>query len=235
MDSKDPDRASTRERFDEIAAGYDTQFVRFIGKYDEMQSMVFALVSHLGAGGGRVLDLGTGTGELSRILLENLPSARVHGVDFSEKMLEQARRKLARFGPRFTTETADLATYSPPASERFDLIVSVLAIHHLTDSDKADLTARCHAAIVPGGFFINADLIKGASPRENDLLDRFHLEEMRSRGLGEEEIQQRVARHRQHDIPATLPDQIHWVTSAGFREVWVPWRYLYQAIIVCLR
>lgn len=234
MRSKDPDRESTRTRFDEVAAGYDSRFVRFIDKYDEMHAVTLSLVEQLGTGGGRVLDLGTGTGESSRHLLERFPEVRVHGVDFSTNMIAQARNKLARFSDRFTIQRADLADYIPPKTPPFDVILSALAIHHLRDDEKAVLMARCHEALGPNGFFINADLLKGESPREVDLIEGLHLEEMRARNLPEEEIQERIERHRRHDIPATLSDQVRWLKEAGFREVWVPWRHLYQVILVAL-
>src|SRR4051812_20399321 len=50
----------------------------------------------------RVLDLGAGDGLLLAAILEAHPEAEGVAVDFSPPMLEQARRRLAAFGPRAT-------------------------------------------------------------------------------------------------------------------------------------
>ncbi|MCX7193035.1 MAG: methyltransferase domain-containing protein, partial [Proteobacteria bacterium] len=55
-----------------------------------------------------VLDFPCGTGRLAEILLES--GLRVHGADISGEMLEVARKRLARFGERFTSEIADALT-----------------------------------------------------------------------------------------------------------------------------
>lgn len=236
MSREDPTRADTRDRFDQVAGDYDTRFVRFMDRYDEMQAVLVAVMLRLGIPleSSRVLDLGTGTGELARRVLEAAPGSRVHGVDFSTRMLDVARRKLACHADRFTSEIADLATYTPaPAS--FDLVVSGLAIHHLRDEAKRGLFIRLAAALRPGGAFLDGDLIKGDSPTERDVLEALGIESMRERGFQEAEIQERLERHRRHDVPSTIPEQGRWLLEAGFREVWVPWRHLSQAITVALR
>ncbi len=231
----DEHREATRRRFDEVAGTYDTRFVRFIDRYDEMHAVMMALIRHRAPGARRVLDLGTGTGEIARRILEADPDVRVHGVDFSEEMLRGARAKLARFGARFTTESGDLANWSPAAGDPFDVVISALAIHHLQDDAKADLTRRMAGALRPAGLFLNGDLVRGETDAEQACLEAMHLDMMRQRGLSEEECRDRMERHRIHDIPARLSDQIRWLVEAGFREAWAPWRHLTQAVVFGVR
>jgi len=234
MGENEKQRESTRQRFDEVAASYDTRFVRMIDRYEEMQAIMIALIDHVAPAPRRVLDLGTGTGEMALRILDRDAAVRVHGVDFSAGMLSQAAAKLARFGGRFTTEAADLARWVP-AGDPPDLIVSVLAIHHLADADKAALTRRAAAALRPGGAFINGDLVKGETAAEQAAVEALHLGTMRQRGVPEEEIRERMDRHRKHDIPARVSDQVRWLIEAGFSEVWTPWRHLNQAVILGIR
>ena len=53
-----------------------------------------------------LLDLPCGTGRFSEVLLEE--GFKVVGIDISQTMLEVAKRKLERFGPRFETRVADV-------------------------------------------------------------------------------------------------------------------------------
>jgi len=228
-------REAIRSRFDAAAPDYDARSARFIDKHDEMIRVALEIAARLVPGATRFLDLGTGTGAVSERVLDTLPGAAVHGVDFSEKMAEQARAKLARFGDRFSCEIADLDTFDPVDGGPWDVVVSALAIHHLPDEGKRRLTLAIGRALRPGGLFLNADLVAGETALEQETLTALHIEAMRARGLAEDEIQDRVRRHRENDTPARLSDQLAWLREAGCSEVWAPWRYLHQALMVGLR
>jgi trans-aconitate 2-methyltransferase len=47
-----------------------------------------------------VLDAGCGSGRVTEALLERLPNGRAIALDASPAMLDEARRRLARFGAR---------------------------------------------------------------------------------------------------------------------------------------
>src|SRR6185436_2630784 len=78
--------------------------------------------------GLRAVDLGCGTGELTRILHERTGAAETLGVDRSRAMLEKSAAA-AGGGLRF--ECADLRV--PLAPGRWDLIFSNAALHWLPD------------------------------------------------------------------------------------------------------
>lgn len=82
----------------------------------------------------RVLELGVGTGETSRALLDSYPEAEVTGLDSSPEMVFHARRsgievRLARME-------------DPLPDGPWDLVVAVLSVHHLTADGKRDLLRR---------------------------------------------------------------------------------------------
>lgn len=75
----------------------------------------------------RILDIGAGTGKLSRDLLKLYPKARIYCIDLAEKRLRFAKGKRKWFKQQHYI-TADMHTL-PFLSESFDLIVSNLAWH----------------------------------------------------------------------------------------------------------
>ena len=79
----------------------------------------------------RVLDLGCGTGRHTAWLAS--AGARVTAVDFSEKMLEQARRKVPDANVRFVVH--DLHDPLPFEDASFDAVVSGLVLEHLRELD----------------------------------------------------------------------------------------------------
>jgi malonyl-CoA O-methyltransferase len=78
-----------------------------------------------------VLDLGCGTGRHALWLAA--AGATVTAVDFSEKMLAEARRKPGSTAIRFLAH--DLAEPLPFPAGAFDLVVSGLVLEHLRDLD----------------------------------------------------------------------------------------------------
>jgi trans-aconitate 2-methyltransferase len=94
--------------------------------------------------GGRVVDLGCGTGELTQVLHERSGAKSTLGVDSSEAMLERSKSH-AGGGLRF--ELGDIADWVP--AEPLDVVFSNAALHWV--DDHAELFARLTAALRPGG------------------------------------------------------------------------------------
>jgi SAM-dependent methyltransferase len=100
--------------------------------YPKAHSAFDSALSHYLPPKGRVLDLGSGVGaNLSRLLDMNLPFNSYVGVDLTDAMLEQARKRYhyvsnARF------QQLDLMT-DPLPEGPFDLITSTWVFEHLPD------------------------------------------------------------------------------------------------------
>src|SRR6476660_8794385 len=74
------------------------------------------------AGPLRILDLGCGTGEITRRLARRYPDAQVTGVDILQHTVELARRVSADLGDRVSREQGDAFALSFDAGS-FDLVV----------------------------------------------------------------------------------------------------------------
>ena len=88
--------------------------------------------------GRDVLDLGCGTGRHTVWLAE--AGARVMAADFSESMLERARRKVSAADVRFIVH--DLHEPLPFDDASFDAVVSGLVLEHLRDLDRFFIEAH---------------------------------------------------------------------------------------------
>jgi trans-aconitate methyltransferase len=112
-----------------------------------------AFVHKMGAGviellapqpGERILDLGCGTGHLTRQIAD--VAAEVVGVDRSPSMVAEASRLFP--GIRFEVADATTMVFDRP----FDAVFSNAALHWVRPPEAA--IARVHAALVPGGRFV---------------------------------------------------------------------------------
>jgi tRNA (cmo5U34)-methyltransferase len=122
--------------------------------YDELQERVADATSGIDA--ERILDLGAGTGETARRVLERHPGASLVAVDENPAMLERI--------PLQGIERATGRLQDPLPGGTFDLVVSALAVHHLDPAEKRDLFARIHRALRQGGRLVLADVVAVDNP-----------------------------------------------------------------------
>src|SRR5262249_4446300 len=93
----------------------------------------------------RVIDLGCGTGRLTRALHESLHARETIGVDRSARMLETATSEPLPDGLRFELGTVE----SYPLDGQFDLVFSNAVYHWIEDHET--LIPRLVKALKPGG------------------------------------------------------------------------------------
>lgn len=92
----------------------------------------------------RVVDLGCGTGELTRLLHERLGARETLGIDRSAKMLGKSAG-FAAPGLRFERRAVEELAADAP----FDLVFSNAALHFVADHEA--LWARLASFLAPGG------------------------------------------------------------------------------------
>jgi len=118
-------------QFHSDPGGYLEAIQADVPRYDELQAAAIAAVPFPP---GRVLELGIGTGETTRRLLAAHPAAEITGLDSSPEMVFRARElgievRLARME-------------DPLPDGPWDLVISVLSVHHLDADGKRDLFRR---------------------------------------------------------------------------------------------
>jgi len=141
-----------------FTAGADPEYV---------EQLLPLAARHL-AGGGRVLDVGCGEGQLSRLAASVPGVTRVTGVDVSWLQLSTASQR----GGAVSYARAD-ATGLPFPPGSFDAVVACLVFEHLADGERA--LSEVGRVLVPGGrfiFFLNHPLLQapGSGWVDDDIL-----------------------------------------------------------------
>ena len=102
-----------------------------VPRYDELQEQAIAAIPFPPE---RVLELGMGTGETTRRLIEAHPDAWVVGLDSSPDMVFRARQ---------TYDDVQLARMEDPLPDGpWDLVIAVLSMGELTDEELQTLCRR---------------------------------------------------------------------------------------------
>jgi tRNA (cmo5U34)-methyltransferase len=188
----------------------------------------------------RAIDLGIGTGYFTEQFLNHFSNSRVLGIDGAQAMVELAKARLRSLASRVEFVIGDFRNLKQLAPEvgTADVVFSAYALHHLARSDKKNVLRIVVELLVPGGWFINADLIVADSV---ELESR--LQELRVAGIVK---RAEAADHRftdsastgrflanleknERDQPLTLSEDLAVLRSSGLKNVsafWLEYREL---------
>ncbi|ALV30926.1 methyltransferase domain-containing protein [Streptomyces sp. CdTB01] len=102
--------------------------------------------------GDRVLDVGCGTGYLTRRMAARVgPDGAVTGVDPSTPVLDYARRKKQHPGGAPCTYREGIAEALDLPDASFDTVVTSLMLHHLPEELRPAALREMHRVLRPGG------------------------------------------------------------------------------------
>lgn len=139
------DRRGARAAFDRASAGYEAA-ARLQAR---VSTELLERLAALELAPRVVLDLGAGTGRVTRELKRRYPRALVIALDIAPGMLREARRN-QRLWRRFALVCAD-ALRLPLAAASADLVFSSLVLQWCEPLEQA--LAEVRRVLAPGGFF----------------------------------------------------------------------------------
>jgi tRNA (cmo5U34)-methyltransferase len=151
------------------------------------------------------LDLGSGTGAASRVILRLYPRSTAVLADFSAEMMKAGEHEMQPFAGRYRFVESDLS-----------------------DERKRDLFTEIFGHLAPGGWYLNYDPVVAEDPvtetawqRVNDRQDPGAVGQRLNRTP---EQQARYENHIRCIIP--LRQQLEYLRSAGFTGIDVYWKHL---------
>ncbi len=216
-----------RSAFDAAAAGYDRLRRQLIPCFDDFYAAAVEMLPFRDGAAPRILDLGAGTGLLAGMLLARWPRARLVLVDLAPEMLAQARRRFAGREARVEIRGADYL--ADPLGGPYDAVVSALSIHHLPDAGKRAIFRRAHAALRPGGWFVDADNVLAPTPALAASDRARWIARVRESGIAAPDLAASLRRTRL-DVLAPLDAQLAWLRAAGFGDVDCRYKWLHFAV-----
>jgi putative AdoMet-dependent methyltransferase len=156
--------------FDQWAEDYDgwvSSEDPIYARYDVVLGRVVELSG--AATGKRILEIGTGTGNLAGLLLSR--GAEVAGLDPSRKMLDRAAMKLAGNQGLKLQHVHEPFLSLPFEANSFDAVVSTYAFHHVHPDKKTKCVCEMLRVLKPGGVWVIGDLMFQNADEEKEALD----------------------------------------------------------------
>src|SRR3712207_3617051 len=132
------------------------------------------------------VEIGTGSGWLSAVVLREFSKARTLSLVGSPEMLKAAAQLLGHYGDRaelrrFRLEEPSWTEELP--QEEVRVFLSSLVFHHLDASGKRDLFARLFDRLEPGGALLFADVMAARTERARRHFSAAWEEEIRRRSV----------------------------------------------------
>jgi len=121
---------------------------------------------------GRVLDLGTGIGQLAVAMKERFPEAEVYGIDVGAPMVRYAHMRAVdldvdvHFAQRLAEDTRF-------PSNHFDIVISYIMFHEVTAEASRKIIAEAHRILRPGGVFYPMDFNVTPAPSALSLYAKW--------------------------------------------------------------
>ena len=107
--------------------------------------------------GGRLLEVGCGTGRLLLLLAWEFPKTSFVGIDLEAQSLEHGRREIEAAGLGHRVELEQVGGQSLSFHEEFDLVSMNIVMHELLPELRAQVLGNVWRALRPGGILVSND------------------------------------------------------------------------------
>jgi tRNA (cmo5U34)-methyltransferase len=188
----------------------------------------------------RAIDLGIGTGYFTERFLNHFPNSRLLGIDGAQAMIELAKARLRSLTSRVKFVIGDFRKLRELAqgTGTADVVFSAYALHHLSRSNKEAVLRQVVELLVPGGWFVNADLIVADSRELESRLQELRVAGIVERARGSDSRFADAASTRrflanleknERDQPLTLTEDLDLLRHSGLKNVspfWLEYREL---------
>jgi tRNA (cmo5U34)-methyltransferase len=221
---------NVKQHFEQEAEEFDKTILMLIPLYTKMINSMISSIPYDISDEFKVLDLGCGTGNVTKAIKEKFNNARVSCIDIAENMIQMAKMKLANYED-INYYTGDFSDFD--FEEKYDVIVSSLALHHIkSDNDKKQFYRRIYEALKEGGILLNSDVVLGSNENLQNLYTKKWVEFMLN-NIPRKEIEEKwLPKSVDEDFPATITNHIKWLNETGFKSIDVIWK-CYGLAVYC--
>lgn len=209
---------------------YDEDIKRSIPGHDDLHEKVQTIVREFSKKHElkKILELGIGTGLTSEKILRIVPAASLRGVDFSGQMMLGAKKRLAGYNVRYIFGDFSKVKFGG----LFDMVISVIGIHHQSNVGKRKLFEKIWKCLNPGGIFIFGDLFTYRDQKKAAANDARHYHHLVENARNEQSLEEWAHHHKFLNVLAPMEDQIRWLKKAGFAKVEIKYEYLNTALLL---
>lgn len=217
----------------EVAAVFDDMLQRSVPFYEESQKITQFFALKQLQEGGVLYDLGCSTATLLLNINRQLSSeATLIGLDNSEAMLEQARKKIDAFGANIKVQNADILEYD---YEEADVFVSNYTLQFIRPLVREELLKKIASALKKEGIFIFSEKVISHHTKLNKDLIECYYDFKKEQGYSEYEIMQKREALENILIPYSEEENIKMALNNGFSHCEAVFRWANFATFIAIK
>lgn len=216
--------------YNTISKQYSESVKRCVPFYEEMlESVLMFLPENFKP--KNILELGSGTGNLTKLIIEKFPSANITAVDISQECIEECK-SLINFPVNYVKADFKEINF---AENSFDLIVSSISIHHINDIEKQKLFNKLFKYQTPGAILSFCDQF---SAETKEIYLKYISEWKKyafSKGSNDAEWEMWMQHQNDHDYHSTLENHTNWLKQVGYKNVDCTKRHLLWTTVFAIK
>ena len=218
---------------EEVAAVFDDMLERSVPFYKESQKITEFFVLKNLQEGGILYDLGCSTATLLLNIHRKLEvDALLVGLDNSEAMLAQARRKCEAYGAKVDVLNADILEYK---YNEADVFVSNYTLQFVRPLVREELVKKIATALREEGIFIFSEKVISHHSKLNKDLIECYYDFKKEQGYSEYEIMQKREALENVLVPYSEEENIKMALNCGFSHCEVVFRWANFATFMAIK
>lgn len=213
------------------AGEYDKSISNTIPYYSDFLGQTFDVIKQFNFDEVEWLDLGCGTGTLEKQAFEKFDNLKFVVVDPSEKMLEEAKRKLETKTIEYVCGRSDEIDYNAC----FHVVTAIQSHHYMHEEERIRATSKIYRALREGGIYISFENVIPEDEQVKAMeLKRWGRYQM-AHGKTEKEAKAHNDRCGVNYFPITVAEHVSILKNAGFMHVHVFWYSYMQMGIYAIK
>lgn len=218
---------------EEVAAVFDDMLKRSVPFYSESQKITEFFVLKQLENGGVMYDLGCSTASLLLNIHRKLKvNARLIGLDNSQAMLQQARKKCEAYGANIEIKHADILEY---AYEEADVFVSNYTLQFIRPLVREELIKKVASSLKKEGIFLFSEKVISHHSKLNKDLIECYYDFKKEQGYSEYEIMQKREALENVLVPYSEEENIKMAKSCGFSHCEAIFRWANFATFIAVK
>jgi len=218
---------------EEVAAVFDDMLARSVPFYNESQKITEFFVHKNLSQDGLVYDLGCSTASLLLNIHRGLNvNATLIGLDNSDAMLAQAKRKCEAYGAKVEVHNADILEYDYKVA---DVFISNYTLQFIRPLVREELVKKIALSLKKEGVFIFSEKVISHHSKLNKDLIECYYDFKKEQGYSEYEIVQKREALENVLVPYSEEENIKMAKNAGFSHCEVVFRWANFATFIALK
>lgn len=210
-----------KERFDrdvERFSNLDTGQVTTIDAKISLE-LITEAAKRIAPNAENLLDVGSGAGNYTLMMLSKLPGLNCTMVDLSRPMLDKAFERVSQQTDRIVTVLQGDIREVALEENHFDIILAGAVLHHLRDDeDWLQVFDKLYKLLKPGGCLMISDLVAQDTPALNEYIGEKYGDFLEN--IGGTEYRNNVEAYiAKEDSPRSITYQLELMKQVGFNQV----------------